>query len=56
MPLRAFWLINWVFLRLQKEVMKKKDERMKLTNETINGIKNIKMSGWEEHFLDRVFI
>jgi len=34
--------------------MKRKDERMKTTTEILNGIKYIKMSGWEEAFLDKV--
>ena len=34
--------------------MKKKDERMKLSTEILNGIKYIKMSGWEEAFLEKV--
>jgi len=34
--------------------MKKKDERMKLSTEILNGIKYIKMSGWEEAFLDKL--
>lgn len=35
--------------------MKKRDERMKLTTEILNGIKFIKMNGWEEYFLQKVF-
>ena len=35
--------------------MDKKDERMKLTNEIISGIKYVKMSGWEGPFLDKVY-
>lgn len=34
--------------------MKKKDERIKLTNEVVTGIKYVKMSGWEEAFLSKV--
>lgn len=34
--------------------MDKKDERMKITNEILNGIKYIKMSGWEQAFLKKV--
>lgn len=43
-----------IFLRAQKAVMKKKDERMKLSTEILNGIKYIKLSGWEEAFLEKV--
>lgn len=39
---------------MQKQVMQKRDERMKFTNEIVNGIKFIKMSGWEEIFLQKV--
>jgi len=35
--------------------MTKKDERMKVTTEILNGIKYIKMSGWEKSFLNKVF-
>jgi len=34
--------------------MVKKDERMKITTEILNGIKYIKMSGWEQAFLQKV--
>jgi len=34
--------------------MEKKDERMKVSTEILNGIKYIKMSGWEEAFLKKV--
>ena len=36
--------------------MEKKDERMAVTTEILNGIKYIKMSGWENAFLKKVFI
>ena len=35
-------------------LMEKKDERMKVTTEVLNGIKYIKMSGWEQAFLAKV--
>lgn len=34
--------------------MGKRDERMKLTTEILNGIKFIKMNGWEDYFLTKV--
>jgi len=34
--------------------MGQKDERMKVTTEILNGIKYIKMSGWENAFLSKV--
>jgi len=36
--------------------MTKKDERMKVTTEILNGIKYIKMSGWEKSFLNEVIL
>jgi hypothetical protein len=37
-------------------VMKKKDDRMKKSEETMSGIKYIKMSGWENSFVEKVKI
>ena len=34
--------------------MQKKDERMKISSEILTGIKYVKMSGWEEPFLEKV--
>ena len=34
--------------------MEKKDDRMKAANEILNGIKFVKMSGWEENFIQKV--
>jgi ABC-type multidrug transport system, ATPase and permease components len=34
--------------------MSKADERMKKTSEALSGIKYIKMSGWENSFLEKV--
>jgi len=34
--------------------MAKKDERMAVATEILNGIKYIKMSGWEKAFLEKV--
>jgi len=34
--------------------MGKKDERMAVATEILNGIKYIKMSGWEKSFLHKV--
>ena len=36
--------------------MEKRDDRMKVSNEILNGIKYIKMGGWEEFFLKKVGI
>ena len=40
--------------RLQTKQMKFKDERVKLINEIINGIKVLKLYGWEQPFMDDV--
>jgi len=42
------------YFAAQTKVMEKKDERMKVSTEILNGIKYIKMSGWEEAFLKKV--
>ena len=38
----------------QEILMEKKDARMKLLNEVLNGIKYIKMNGWEQKFIEKV--
>jgi len=43
-----------IFVSIQTTMMKEKDERMKATTEILNGIKYIKMSGWENIFLEKV--
>ena len=51
------YLMNTIYLLLisyQKQNMEEKDKRMKLMSETMNGIRYIKMSGWEEYFMDKV--
>ncbi|RIA93900.1 ATP-binding cassette transporter 1 [Glomus cerebriforme] len=40
---------------LQKIQMKNKDERIKLMNEILNGIKVIKLYAWEQAFLNKIF-
>ena len=51
-------LVNFVFskiyFKLSEKVMEKKDERMAVATEILNGIKYIKMSGWEKAFLHKV--
>ncbi|CAG8502871.1 1064_t:CDS:10 [Rhizophagus irregularis] len=39
---------------LQKKQMKNKDERIKLMNEILNGIKVIKLYAWEQAFLKKI--
>jgi len=36
--------------------MEKKDDRMAVATEILNGIKYIKMAGWEKAFLQKVFL
>ena len=40
----------------QKEMLKKKDARMKVTSEMINSLKILKMYSWEDEYLQRVKI
>jgi ABC-type bacteriocin/lantibiotic exporter with double-glycine peptidase domain len=40
----------------QKELLKRKDERIKITSETINSLKILKLYAWEDEFLERVII
>ena len=39
---------------MQKDLLKRKDNRMKITSETINSLKILKLYGWEDEFLERV--
>ena len=39
----------------QKEMLKKKDERMKITTETFNAIKLLKLYNWENEFKNRIY-
>jgi len=51
-------LINFVFskmyFKISEKTMEKKDERMAVATEILNGIKYIKMSGWENAFLKKI--
>ena len=53
-----FLFINFYFQRkfkkTQKEQMKLKDKRMKVTTETFNNIKVLKLYSWEDEFLNRI--
>lgn len=51
-PLNA-WLASYQ-KRMQVEMMKFKDERMRLMNEILSGVKVLKLYGWEPSFEDRV--
>ena len=51
-PLTALVASN--IKRVQKTVMKRKDERIRVTGETVTSIKAIKLYGWERAFRDIV--
>ena len=42
------------FRKYQKEMLKKKDARMRVTTEMINSLKILKMYSWEDEYLERV--
>ena len=50
-----FYIQN-LYRILQKELLKRKDSRMKITSETIKSLKILKLYAWEDEFLHRVFI
>lgn len=53
-----FLVINYFvqkkYVGLMKQELKAKDERLKITTETINSIKILKLYAWDETFLKRV--
>jgi ABC-type multidrug transport system fused ATPase/permease subunit len=42
------------FSKYQRNIVKAADERMKITNETVSGIKLVKLNAWEEYFLEQI--
>ena len=48
------WCLQKKKLRLQKLYMKAKDERMKITTQTFNIIKTIKIYSWENAFIAKI--
>ncbi len=48
-----FYIQN-LYRIMQKDLLKRKDNRMKITSETINSLKILKLYGWEDEFLERV--
>jgi len=50
------FLFSKIYITLSEKVMGKKDERMAVATEILNGIKYIKMSGWEKAFLHKVIL
>lgn len=43
-----------IIKRFQKALMRRRDERVNATSEAINGMKIIKLSAWEDHFLAKI--
>jgi len=54
----TFIVINFCiqirYRALQKDILKKKDARMKITTQVINGLKIVKLYAWEDEFLKRI--
>ena len=47
-------IVAGITRKFQIEQMKNKDERVKLMNEILNGVKVLKLYGWEESFMAQV--
>ena len=58
--LALFLLLNVylakTFQKLNVEIMRKKDSRMKYTSETFNSLKILKLYAWDEEYLERVVL
>jgi len=50
----ANFFIQRKFQLRNKEMLKKKDERMRVTTETFNNLKVLKLYSWEDEFLERI--
>eukprot|EP00397_Hematodinium_sp_SG-2012_P003278 GEMP01003286.1.p1 GENE.GEMP01003286.1~~GEMP01003286.1.p1 ORF type:complete len:1499 (+),score=319.19 GEMP01003286.1:58-4497(+) len=48
------WYVQIKSVVLQKQVMKVKDERLKVQNELINAVKMVKVYGWEDTMQERI--
>ena len=48
------WYIQYRYLINTKEMLKKKDKRMRLTTHTFHIIKILKLFGWEDEFRDNI--
>ena len=51
----SYYLLKVFFIDFSK-MMQFKDNRLKLTSETLNGLKNLKLNGWDEEFLNKILI
>ena len=49
----TFW-IQKLKMNINKRVLEEKDNRMKITTETLNSLKVLKLYSWENEFLQRV--
>ena len=47
--------INNLYGKIQKKVLLKKDERMKVTTETFDNIKTLKLYNWENEFKNKIY-
>lgn len=54
MALLINFCIQKTFQRYNKEMLKIKDSRMKITTETFNNLKILKLYAWEDEFLNRI--
>lgn len=45
---------EWIFIKFKTKQMKLKDQRIKMMNEVLNGIKVLKLYAWEVAFMRRV--
>ncbi|KMT10477.1 hypothetical protein BVRB_5g116010 [Beta vulgaris subsp. vulgaris] len=54
----SFMLLNSVFIRwqekFQKKLMESKDDRMKMTMETLRNMRVLRFQGWETNFLSKI--
>ena len=48
------FLLGWLDSKAWRIIMKRKDERMNATTETLNNIKMIKFYGWSKTFTDKI--
>lgn len=54
MMIFVLWCLQKKKLKLQKQYMKAKDERMKTTTQTFNIIKTIKLYSWDKAFIQKI--
>jgi len=47
-------IINWFFKYFVISLQNLSDKRLQLTNEVLQGIRLVKLCGWENEFVDRI--